>query len=206
MQMPYKELKKHCNLWRNWVDIKSSWTSLASILTHWAEASQQSKGFTEIAGPGAWNDPDMLIIGNEVPCPLCRGLPANCLDTTAQQSKASRRSILVFSVLCYNDRASQNDQARLQMGALVHVCGAPDHGQRCAQLGQLPIVPSCRMQRFIAIDQDPAGASSLLSLPARTIALCRRQHSIQHIICLLAGHPGAGWCAASAHAVAGKSG
>jgi hypothetical protein len=65
-QVPYDALKQYCNLWRNWNDIQDSWDSLASILTHWAEASLSSKGFQEVAGPGAWNDPDMLIIGNEV--------------------------------------------------------------------------------------------------------------------------------------------
>ena len=65
MQVPYKDLRKHCNLWRNWVDIDDSYESLAAILTFWAEASLKSKGFQAAAGPGAWNDPDMLIIGNK---------------------------------------------------------------------------------------------------------------------------------------------
>jgi alpha-N-acetylgalactosaminidase len=69
--VPYTALQQHCNLWRNWLDIQSSWDSLAGILAHWAEASQHSEGFTEVAGPGAWNDPDMLIIGNQVAVPLC---------------------------------------------------------------------------------------------------------------------------------------
>ena len=66
VQTPYKELQQHCNLWRNWVDIQSSWQSLSTIVQFWALASQKSKGFTEVARPGSWNDPDMLIIGNEV--------------------------------------------------------------------------------------------------------------------------------------------
>ena len=73
-QTPYNELQQHCNLWRNWVDIQSSWQSLSTIVQFWALASQRSRGFTEIARPGSWNDPDMLIIGNEVwwneACPL----------------------------------------------------------------------------------------------------------------------------------------
>ena len=65
-QVPYSALKKSCNLWRNWVDIQDSWDSLASILTFWAEETLHNQQFQSIAGPGAWNDPDMLIIGNEV--------------------------------------------------------------------------------------------------------------------------------------------
>lgn len=64
-QVPYDELKQYCNLWRNWNDIQDSWDSLASILVHWAQASQMSKGFQQVVGPGAWNDPDMIIIGNK---------------------------------------------------------------------------------------------------------------------------------------------
>ena len=66
IQIPYGELRSSCNLWRNWVDIQSDWASLKSIIVFWAEASMKSKGFTDVAGPGAFNDPDMLIIGNEV--------------------------------------------------------------------------------------------------------------------------------------------
>jgi len=66
LQTPYKELQQNCNLWRNWIDIQASWQSLSTIVKFWALASQRSKGFTDIAGPGSWNDPDMLIIGSEV--------------------------------------------------------------------------------------------------------------------------------------------
>ena len=53
----------------------------------WALASQRSKGFTEVAGPGSWNDPDMLIVGNEVRsyfvhptyCPACKQWEAGTL-------------------------------------------------------------------------------------------------------------------------------
>ena len=65
-QVPYKALRANCNLWRNWVDIQDSWESLASILTFWAKESLHNKQFQAIAGAGAWNDPDMLIIGNRV--------------------------------------------------------------------------------------------------------------------------------------------
>eukprot|EP00884_Botryococcus_braunii_P022801 jgi/Botrbrau1/9204/Bobra.0028s0003.1 len=63
--VPYAALKENCNLWRNYIDIQDSWSSLADILEHWALASLHSPGFTAVAGPGSWNDPDMLIIGNK---------------------------------------------------------------------------------------------------------------------------------------------
>lgn len=49
-----------CNLWRNWDDIQDNWASLASIIDHWGDYSAV---LSKAAGPGHWNDPDMLLIG-----------------------------------------------------------------------------------------------------------------------------------------------
>lgn len=54
-------LTKHCNLWRNWDDIQDSFQSLTGITDYFA--ANQSR-FQSYAGPGHWNDPDMLLIGN----------------------------------------------------------------------------------------------------------------------------------------------
>lgn len=54
-------LTKHCNLWRNWDDIQDSFDSLAGITDYFAENQTR---FQPHAGPGHWNDPDMLLIGN----------------------------------------------------------------------------------------------------------------------------------------------
>jgi alpha-galactosidase len=45
------------NLWRTTGDINDSWGSLKSII-------EQNEGLAPFAHPGAWNDPDMLEIGN----------------------------------------------------------------------------------------------------------------------------------------------
>lgn len=54
-------LTKHCNLWRNWDDIQDSFQSLIGITEYFA--ANQTR-FQSHAGPGHWNDPDMLLIGN----------------------------------------------------------------------------------------------------------------------------------------------
>lgn len=54
-------LKKYCNLWRNWDDIQDSYESLCNIIDYFA--ANQSR-IQPHAGPGHWNDPDMLLIGN----------------------------------------------------------------------------------------------------------------------------------------------
>ncbi|NXN94253.1 NAGAB acetylgalactosaminidase, partial [Rhinopomastus cyanomelas] len=57
----YTILAKICNLWRNYDDIQDSWDSVLSIVD-WFSANQDV--LQPAAGPGHWNDPDMLIIGD----------------------------------------------------------------------------------------------------------------------------------------------
>uniref|UniRef100_A0A8D0L4C2 Alpha-galactosidase n=1 Tax=Sphenodon punctatus TaxID=8508 RepID=A0A8D0L4C2_SPHPU len=57
----YTLLANICNLWRNYGDIQDSWDSVLSIVD-WFSANQDVLQLA--AGPGHWNDPDMLIIGN----------------------------------------------------------------------------------------------------------------------------------------------
>jgi hypothetical protein len=56
-------LKSKCNLWRNYGDIEDSWASVKSIVQFWARKSS-SDIMVSAAGPGHWNDPDMLLVGN----------------------------------------------------------------------------------------------------------------------------------------------
>jgi len=57
----YKSIAQHCNLWRNFDDIYDSWDSVLGIINYYGD---DKDGFGKFAGPGHWNDPDMLIIGN----------------------------------------------------------------------------------------------------------------------------------------------
>lgn len=54
-------MKETCNLWRNWDDIDDTWSNVTNILK-WFSDNQDR--IAEFSGPGHWNDPDMLIIGN----------------------------------------------------------------------------------------------------------------------------------------------
>ncbi|VDN09201.1 unnamed protein product [Dibothriocephalus latus] len=54
-------LKQDCNLWRMLDDVQDSWTSVLGII------GAYEKHYVELAmhaGPGHWNDPDMLLLGN----------------------------------------------------------------------------------------------------------------------------------------------
>ncbi|KAM9124909.1 alpha-N-acetylgalactosaminidase-like isoform 2-T2 [Pangshura tecta] len=57
----YTVLGEICNLWRNFGDIQDSWQSVLNII-EWYGNNQDK--LQPAAGPGGWNDPDMLIIGN----------------------------------------------------------------------------------------------------------------------------------------------
>ncbi|XP_055374455.1 alpha-N-acetylgalactosaminidase [Condylostylus longicornis] len=57
----YEALKEHCNLWRNWGDIDDSFESVIQITDYFAKNQDRVQPH---GGPGHWNDPDMLILGN----------------------------------------------------------------------------------------------------------------------------------------------
>lgn len=57
----YNVIKKHCNMWRNYRDIQDSWEITLDIINYYGK---DDGGFSQLAGPGAWNDPDELIIGD----------------------------------------------------------------------------------------------------------------------------------------------
>ncbi|XP_026779085.2 alpha-N-acetylgalactosaminidase [Pangasianodon hypophthalmus] len=57
----YTLLGEICNLWRNYGDIQDSWDSILSIVDWFTEHQDILQ---PAAGPGRWNDPDMLVIGD----------------------------------------------------------------------------------------------------------------------------------------------
>ncbi|XP_067000152.2 alpha-N-acetylgalactosaminidase isoform X2 [Anabrus simplex] len=57
----FEPIKQHCNLWRNNGDISDDWGMVKAIIRHFAG---EQDNYAPLAGPGHWNDPDMLVIGN----------------------------------------------------------------------------------------------------------------------------------------------
>lgn len=49
---------KYCNLWRNYGDIQDQWSDVVDIAT-WFSDNQDF--LRQYAGPGHWNDPDMVF-------------------------------------------------------------------------------------------------------------------------------------------------
>ncbi|XP_073244064.1 alpha-N-acetylgalactosaminidase-like isoform X2 [Porites lutea] len=60
----YAAIARNCNTWRNYHDVQDQWSSVLSIVDHFAENQDT---FTAAAGPGHWNDPDMpLVMSNDL--------------------------------------------------------------------------------------------------------------------------------------------
>lgn len=54
---PYQWAPKISNLWRTTLDVQDNWSSMMNNI-------DQQAGLNIYAGPGHWNDPDMLEVGN----------------------------------------------------------------------------------------------------------------------------------------------
>ncbi|CAH3109766.1 unnamed protein product [Porites lobata] len=57
----YTRIAEYCNLWRNYDDIQDSWQSVTGIVKWYGDHQDE---MIPAAGPGHWNDPDMLIVGD----------------------------------------------------------------------------------------------------------------------------------------------
>eukprot|EP01084_Bolivina_argentea_P300529 518234_1 len=59
-------LAENCNLWRNYADIQDSFSSIMGIVKYWRRDynNYYNDSFLNVAGPGNWNDPDMIIVGD----------------------------------------------------------------------------------------------------------------------------------------------
>ncbi|XP_046546389.1 alpha-N-acetylgalactosaminidase-like [Haliotis rubra] len=60
-QRMYESNKKYCNTWRNFFDIQDSWRSVRDVIFYYGI---DLGNFSGVAGPGGFNDPDQLIIGD----------------------------------------------------------------------------------------------------------------------------------------------
>ena len=53
----YPLIQKSCNLWRNYGDIQDTFADVLDIVDHYGDHEAE---FADFAGPGNWNDPDMV--------------------------------------------------------------------------------------------------------------------------------------------------
>jgi alpha-galactosidase len=82
------------NLWRTTGDIEDNWKSMATI------GFDKQAGHENYAGPGHWNDPDMLEIGN------------GGMSTAEYRTHMSLWAMLAAPLLAGNDLRNMNDETR----------------------------------------------------------------------------------------------
>uniref|UniRef100_A0A6M2DWE2 Alpha-galactosidase n=1 Tax=Xenopsylla cheopis TaxID=163159 RepID=A0A6M2DWE2_XENCH len=97
MKPNFTLIAEHCNLWRNYYDIQDSWNSVTTIIDYFGS---NPDGIVSHAGPGHWNDPDMLIIGN--------------FGLSYEQSKTQMAlwAIMAAPLLLSNDLRHTTDEAK----------------------------------------------------------------------------------------------
>jgi alpha-galactosidase len=84
VKAPWQWAPKLGNLWRTTGDIRDNWQSVMNIL-------DQQVGLYKYAGPGHWNDPDMLEVGN------------GGMSTTEYKAHFSLWAILAAPLIAGND-------------------------------------------------------------------------------------------------------
>lgn len=84
----FTRIRTFCNSWRNYKDIQNTFQSVNQILD-WFAAQQDE--LQPVAGPGGWNDPDMLIAGN------------NCLTVGQTKIQMTTWAILAAPLMLGND-------------------------------------------------------------------------------------------------------
>ena len=97
MEMDYAPLPPNCNLWRNWDDIECNWRSIKSIMDKFGNETK----WAEYAGPGHWNDADMIVAG----------LKGGSLTEDESKSHFAIWSILASPLIMSNDLRELPDWA-----------------------------------------------------------------------------------------------
>jgi alpha-galactosidase len=90
------------NLWRTTGDVRASWQSIYDII-------EQQGGLAKYAGPGHWNDPDMLEVGNGVKDNQGR---VRLLSPAENRTHFSMWAMLAAPLLAGNDLANMTPEVR----------------------------------------------------------------------------------------------
>ncbi len=117
------------HLWRTSIDIKDNWDRMAGI-------GFSQNGLERFAGPGHWNDPDMLEIGNE-------GFDNIARDATLVQAPLQRKGMTT-------------EEYRTQMSLWCLLAAPLIVGADLTQISP-PALALLTHPEVIAIDQDTLG-------------------------------------------------
>jgi alpha-galactosidase len=93
------------NLWRTTGDIQANWNSIYAIIG-------QQQGLAKYAGPGHWNDPDMLEVGNGVNVGSGDRVTRRLLSPAENRSHFSMWAMLAAPLLAGNDLPNMPPEVR----------------------------------------------------------------------------------------------
>ncbi|XP_075430015.1 alpha-N-acetylgalactosaminidase isoform X2 [Ascaphus truei] len=160
-EVDYTLMKKICNMWRNYNDIEDSWGRVVKIVD-WYSDNQDV--LQPLAGPGHWNDPDMVVIGNFA------------LSIEESKSHMALWAIFAAPILMSNDLRdlSQDSRLILQNKMLIRINQDPlgIQGRRILKDSTMidvymrPLAQSAKALVFFSrrVDRPILYTSSLLKL------------------------------------------
>ena len=96
------------NLWRTTPDLTDQWDSMMAVVGG-------NESWASYAGPGRWNDPDMLQVGNsDVPPegPSLQGIPHPGMSHTEYEAQFSLWAVMAAPLIAGNDVRSMNPGIR----------------------------------------------------------------------------------------------
>ncbi|KAG0431676.1 hypothetical protein HPB47_021557 [Ixodes persulcatus] len=93
----YTRIAATCNLWRNYADITYAWNQIYSTVEFQA---RHQDILTKVSGPGAWTDPDMVVIGNYG------------LDVALQRTHMAFWAIMASPLLMSNDLRHISEESK----------------------------------------------------------------------------------------------
>ncbi|XP_025087731.1 alpha-N-acetylgalactosaminidase-like [Pomacea canaliculata] len=159
----YQLIAKYCNLWRNYLDIDDSWESVSNIIEWFA---QDNGNLSAAAGPGHFNDPDMLVIGDYG------------LSYDQQRVQMAMWAIMAAPLYMSNDLRNIRPESRelLLNKRIIAINQDPlgIQGQRLYKAGNIefwsrPIVPQGSFA-FAVVNFSAAGGPAFLDLSLSNFA------------------------------------
>lgn len=169
-QIPdYEKIAATCNIWRNYADIQDSWDSVKGILDFYGN---DTGNFSQVAGPGNFNDPDMLIIGDY------------SLSYDQERVQMALWSIMSAPLLMSNDLRTVSSQAvqLLQNENLIRVNQDPNgiQGRRIKKAGAFevwtkPMGFGAKGMAYAFLNLNQGGGPVPVSMPLSELGLTAPQ-------------------------------
>ncbi|WAR00613.1 NAGAB-like protein [Mya arenaria] len=155
----YQKIAKYCNIWRNYNDIGDSWDDVSGIIEYYGK---DGGNFSKVAGPGNFNDPDMIILGDYG------------LSYDQQRVQMAMWAIMASPLLMSNnlETVKPESKALLQNRRIIAINQDPlgIQGTRIVKMNGLeiwvkPLAPKGKSIAFAFLNLNHGGGPSKVSYP-----------------------------------------